>query len=94
MKEENQRKNEEKKKKNWRREGQQNRAGGGGGAGGDGGRRRGCDDRPVFKAQTDMDLNLLPNRGPAEDLPGSSLSVDRSVAILYQMIEEDDGFPT
>ncbi|THG04663.1 hypothetical protein TEA_003474 [Camellia sinensis var. sinensis] len=52
------------------------------------------DNLKVFKAQTDMDLNLLPNRGPAEDLPGSSLSIDRSVAILYQMIEEDDGFPT
>ncbi|KAL7264457.1 hypothetical protein ACSBR1_002416 [Camellia fascicularis] len=41
-----------------------------------------------------MDLNLLPNRGPAEDFPGSSPSIDRLVAMLYQMIEEDDGFPT
>ncbi|CAL5334138.1 unnamed protein product [Camellia sinensis] len=41
-----------------------------------------------------MDLNLLPNRGLAEDLPSSSLSTDRSIAILYQMTEEDDGIPT
>ncbi|CAL5388778.1 unnamed protein product [Camellia sinensis] len=41
-----------------------------------------------------MDLNLLPNRGLDEDLSSSSLSTDRSVAILYQMTEEDDGIPT
>ncbi|KAL7247476.1 hypothetical protein ACSBR2_002398 [Camellia fascicularis] len=41
-----------------------------------------------------MDLNLLPNRGPTEDLSSFSLSTDRSVAILYQMIEEDNGFLT
>ncbi|KAI8015373.1 hypothetical protein LOK49_LG05G01291 [Camellia lanceoleosa] len=41
-----------------------------------------------------MDLNLLSNRGPTEDLSGSSLSTDRSIAILYQMIEQDDGIPT
>ncbi|CAL5386719.1 unnamed protein product [Camellia sinensis] len=48
----------------------------------------------VFKAQTNMDLNLLTNRGSTEDLSGSSLSTDRSIAILYQMMEEDDGIPT
>ncbi|XP_028119298.1 uncharacterized protein LOC114316820 [Camellia sinensis] len=40
-----------------------------------------------------MDLNLLPNRELVEDLLGSSLSTDRSVATLYQMTEEDDGIP-
>ncbi|CAL5386713.1 unnamed protein product [Camellia sinensis] len=48
----------------------------------------------VFKAQTNMDLNLLPNRGPAEDLSSSSLSIDKSVVILHQMIEESGGIPT
>ncbi|CAL5386739.1 unnamed protein product [Camellia sinensis] len=44
--------------------------------------------------KTNTDLNLLPNRGPAEDLPGSSLSIDISVVILYQMMEEDVDIPT
>ncbi|CAL5334135.1 unnamed protein product [Camellia sinensis] len=47
----------------------------------------------VFKAQTNMDLNLLPNRGSAEDLSGFSLSIDKSVVILHQMIEEGGGIP-